>query len=180
MATHDVPGANAANADELCMGCWAEHEDGSLVLVESTERNRVVFLVFDTTEDPVVEYRDMMVQDEFEQRFSWDPDDPDSIEWTWHDKTPFPWDRVIKQGAKSGVRYPSADDQLTAAARVARSLRLKGREISEEELQHLLERKVPKSMVKRLQAAIDELPVGSKQERKVTKHLKKIVKALDG
>lgn len=29
MATDDVPGANPANADVLCAGCWAEHDDGS-------------------------------------------------------------------------------------------------------------------------------------------------------
>jgi len=33
MSTNDVPGAKAANNDALAMGCWAEHADGSLILM---------------------------------------------------------------------------------------------------------------------------------------------------
>jgi hypothetical protein len=47
MSTNDVPGARAENHDQLAIGCWAEHDDGSLVLVESTEAGRVIFSVFD-------------------------------------------------------------------------------------------------------------------------------------
>lgn len=32
MSTNDVPGAKTENRDVLAMGCWAEHEDGSLIL----------------------------------------------------------------------------------------------------------------------------------------------------
>lgn len=47
MSTNDVPGANPKNADVLAMGCWAEHEDGSLIFVESVEGGTVVYSIFD-------------------------------------------------------------------------------------------------------------------------------------
>lgn len=97
MSTNDVPGANPANNDELRMGCWAEYEDESLIFVYSTEMGRVVYTIFYVSESPVVEYRDAMPEAQFKDQFSWDPDD-DSVKWTWHDKMPFPWDRVIRAG----------------------------------------------------------------------------------
>lgn len=130
MSTKDVPGANPANADVLAMGAWAEHPDGSLIVVESVEMGSVIYSIFDVAQDPVVEYRDAMREDEFEDAFSWDPDgdlDDDvvpNIKWTWHDKTPFPWDRVM-QVVSSGVRHASAASQLNAAQRVAESLDLR-------------------------------------------------------
>lgn len=47
MSTNDVPGANPVNGDKLGMGCWAEHQDGSMILVEGTEGNRVIYSIFD-------------------------------------------------------------------------------------------------------------------------------------
>jgi len=178
MSTNDVPGAVAANNDELRMGCWAEHNDGSLLFVESTENNRVIFSMFDISEDPVTEFREMMVLDEFEEFFSYDPSSADTdTKWTWHDKTPFPWDRVIKQGAKSGVKYASAADQMSAAVRVAKSLELKGQEFDKEKWEHLLDKKVPKSMVKNIQSAIERLP-SDKKGKKARKHFEKALKVL--
>ena len=58
MSTNDVPGADPRNSDELATGCWAEHEDGSLIFVESTEVNRVIYSVFDMSRTPPLEYRD--------------------------------------------------------------------------------------------------------------------------
>jgi hypothetical protein len=125
MSTNDVPGANDDNGDTLHHGCWAEHSDGSLIFVESTEANRVVYSIFDTNRRPFVEYRDAMPVATFEQRFG-----RDSVvgPWTWHDKTPFDWDRVIKAGFPDGVRHAFAADTLSAAQRVAESLQLRGEE----------------------------------------------------
>lgn len=153
MSTNDVPGFNPANHDELCAMCWAEHQDGSLVLVESTEGNRVIYSIFDMSKDPPIEYRDAMPEDGFKRTFSWmagdDDDDDDDLDavsiargaksatslnlkWTWHDKTPFPWDRVIKAGSQDGGRHAFAEHTLNAAERVAESLRLRGRKISKD------------------------------------------------
>src|SRR5258707_185740 len=122
MSTHDVPGSNPANNDELGMGCWAEHDDGSLVFVESTEGDRVIYSMFDMARTPPVEYRDAMAQPVFEKTFG---RESDAGPWTWHDKTLFPWDRVIKAGFPDGARSPSAEHTMTAAQRVADSLQLR-------------------------------------------------------
>src|SRR6267142_1681110 len=103
MSTYDVPGARSSNHDELAMGCWAEHDDGSLIFVESTEGSRVVYSIFDMAKDPVVEYRDAMPEVSFKRTFSWQEGDNGNRalgkeKWLWHDKTPFPWDKVIKKG----------------------------------------------------------------------------------
>lgn len=127
MSTNDVPGANPRNGDILAMGCWAEHEDGSLLVVESTEASRVVYSMFDMSKDPIVEYRDAMPEAQFKRQFSWKGDDDEL--WTWHDKTPFDWDRVIEAGAQDGLRFASVHGLSTAARRVAESLHLRGEQI---------------------------------------------------
>lgn len=160
MSTNDVPGAVSYNNDALALGCWAEHDDGSLIFVESTEGGRVIYSIFDTSTDPIIEYRDSMPEQGFKTTFSWDNDSTDSIKWTWHDKTPFPWDRVIKQGAKDGVRYASAHDQLNAAQKVAKSLHIQGKDVKGDVIDHMLdvERSVPaKSIRTRIQDAISAL-----------------------
>ncbi len=131
MSTNDVPGANPVNHDQLAMGCWAEHADGSLIFVESTEGGRVIYLMFDVAKSPPVEYRDAMPEASFKTTFTWGKGSKER--WTWHDKTPFPWDRVIKNGFPDGEKSVSADDQLTAAERVAESLRLRGARISRDQ-----------------------------------------------
>lgn len=138
MSTNDVPGANQRNGDELAMGCWAEHEDESLIFVESTEGGRVIYSIFDTSPDPPVEYRDAMPEAVFKRRFSWSEEANGASEekWLWHDKTPFPWDRVIKAGATDGPRRPSAAAELNAAQRVAESLRLRAREVDAGNIAH--------------------------------------------
>jgi hypothetical protein len=143
MSTNDVPGAKAINGDQLHVGCWAEHDDGSLIFVEGTEGVDVVYSLFDMSHNPILEYRDMMPRVSFERTYSWDPKDPyykdrkggksKQEKWTWHDKTPFPWkDRIIKNGGQDGLRYASVHDQLSAAARVAKSLRLRALEVAED------------------------------------------------
>lgn len=129
MSTNDVPGAKKSNHDVLAMGCWAEHDDGSLILVESVEGGRVVYSIFDVDSDPPVEYRDAMPEAGFKTQFSWPTDTGDR--WTWHDKTPFPWNQIMRS-IRPGARYATADDQLTAAQRVAQSLRLRARRIRED------------------------------------------------
>lgn len=158
MSTNDVPGFKPEHDDELAMGCWAEHDDGSLILVESVEGGRVIYSVFDTSHDPIVEYRDAMAQDDFEEKYSWDGD---GDRWTWHDKTPFPWDKVIRYGAKHGQRYAHADDLMTAAERVARSRRLKGEGVDPNEQAHRVEKLAGtlRKTVKKLQKAINQLEI---------------------
>ena len=135
MSTNDVPGANPANRDELGMGCWAEAADGSLILVESTEGNRVIFSVFDVSrKDEPVEYRSAMTEADFKKNFSWKGGRDrggSQDKWTWHDKTPFDWDRVMKAGFVEGQKPVSASDTLSAADRVARSLRELGITVNE-------------------------------------------------
>lgn len=142
MSTNDVPGANPGNLDQLALGCWAESPDGSLIFVMSTEGGRVIYDVFDVQADgKVLTYRDAMPQKEFDVAFSWKADKakaggkaakvPD-IRWTWHDKTPFPWDRVIKQGAKDGQQHASADDLISDAEKVRRSRdKVRGKTLAE-------------------------------------------------
>ncbi len=134
MSTADVPGSKASNNDKLAMGCWAEHDDGSMIFVESTEGDRVIYSVFDMAKAPIVEYRDAMPTAGFNTQFSYGTKSKEK--WTWHDKTPFPWDKVIKAGARDGQRFASAEDQLNAAERVAESLRLKGQPLQAELIKH--------------------------------------------
>lgn len=159
MSTNDVPGAKIENHDELSIGCWAEHEDGSLIFVESSEDYKVVYSVFDMSKEPPVEYRTATPIEEFKDKFSWDPSSTDSIKWTWHDKTPFPWDKVIKEGAKDGIRYTSAGHLISAAERVAQSQKMIGQPIEEDKYKHLREKieQAGQLMISGIQTAIDQL-----------------------
>jgi len=135
MSTHDVPGANPANKDILALGAWAEHEDGSLIFVEAVEAGSVVYSIFDVAQSPPVEYRDAMDEDGFKAQFTWKAKRKGSKsktneKWTWHDKTPFPWDRVMRD-FPAGVRSVSAADDLNAAQRVAESLQLRAEAVRE-------------------------------------------------
>lgn len=121
MSTNDVPGANPANGDALKMGCWAEATDGSLIFVESTEGGRVIYSVFDLADNRVIEYRDALNEQDFKDRFTTPPQGSSRIVWTWHDKTAFPWDRVIKNGARDGGRLASAQDMIDQGQDVAAS-----------------------------------------------------------
>lgn len=168
MATPDVPGANPAHNDALHAGCWGEHEDGSHLFVEALDNGRVIYLVFDLSKTPTVEYRDAMQESGFKKQFSWDPKDPKSIKWTWHDKTPFPWNKIIKAGVQDGARV-SAVEQLiqTAAAVIASRQRLqgRGRPVSKSEVDDLIlriksggvagkKKSAAAALVKKLQGAI--------------------------
>ena len=159
MSTYDCPGANPAYADELALGCWAENSDGSLIFVESTENGRVIYSMFDVSTDPITEYRDSMPEAGFKQTFSYGVG-VSNIQWVWHDKTPFPWDRIIRLGARDGVRHAHAQELLTAAQRVAASRKVYGQPIDPEHYTHLAEVKRSKparSIMTRIQRAINEL-----------------------
>jgi len=114
------------------MGCWAEHEDGSLIFVEGVEAGSVVYSIFDVAVVPPVEYRDAMPEQGFKTRFSWSPGSgkPSTDKWTWHDKTPMPWDRVMRD-FNAGARHVSAFEELNAAQRVAQSLDLRAQAVRE-------------------------------------------------
>lgn len=86
MATKDVPGSKAANKDTLAQGSWAE-KGSDLVLVEKVKAPSVVFLTFDTFDAKKIVIPASLTQKDFEKAYQG---------WTWHDKTPFPWDRVLK------------------------------------------------------------------------------------
>jgi hypothetical protein len=91
-----------------------------MILVESTEGSRVIYSIFDMAKEPAMEYRDAMPEVSFKATYSYDATGAKKLNerWTWHDKTPFPWDRIIKNGIKNGARLPSADHTLTAAERI--------------------------------------------------------------
>lgn len=133
MSTNDVPGAEPRNQDKLGIGCWAEAQDGSLLLVEGIDDEKVIYSIFNMAPSkldppqPAVEYRDAMPIKGFEKQFSYSKSKkPLGGLWTWHDKTPFPWERIIKEGMPDGVRYSSVEDQLNAAMQVVRARKLLG------------------------------------------------------
>lgn len=185
MSTHDVPGANPVNGDALAMGCWAEHSDGSLILVESTEGSRVIYSIFDMAKEPPIEYRDAMPEVSFHSTFSWANAGKRSLneKWTWHDKTPFPWDRIIKNGARDGSRLPAAEHVLnaaerimesrtrhsaTAAQRVADELRLQGQELDRDNFGHRMEAVLNRveGVFGKLAAALSRLPADGKKHKR--------------
>jgi hypothetical protein len=180
MSTNDVPGANPANSDQLRMGCWAEHNDGSLIFVKSVEGSRVIYEMYDTSVNPIIQYTDAMKEEAFKKQFSWNPSDKNSIKWTWHDKTAFPWDRIIKHGARDGVSFASAQDQISAAARVALSMALSGKNIDKETMKHLVDSVTPhgQNIISKIQSAINDLPSDDKIAKKKAKILRKAMTKL--
>lgn len=157
MSTKDVPGANPAHKDELASGCWAEHDDGSLLFVKGTEQQQVVYELYDLAQDPAVSYQDAMREDDFKSSFSFPPVGQSAEKWKWHDKTPFPWSSVMKTFDKPRPVYADVHDQLSAATRVAKSLRLRGQKVAAESVEHMTDREMPLThgIVDRLKRALD-------------------------
>jgi len=126
MATSDVPGSISSNNDTLHSGCWAEAKDGSLILVEGIYKDKnnndtVIYSIFDLNDkNNPIEYRDSMPLNGFETYFN---HDRKTDKWLWHDKTMFPWDKIIKD-FKPGSRMPTADHVISAAEKVAKSRNL--------------------------------------------------------
>lgn len=133
MATDQVPGSNPSNGDQLAMGCWAEAGKDSLLFVEGFDKEQkiVTYSLFDLSTDPITEFRDRMTEQGFRDLFVKGPGKDSNF--VWHDKTQFDWGRVAKIGATPGLKYASATDQLSAAARLAKALELKGIALTEKE-----------------------------------------------
>lgn len=157
MATNDVPGANPANADQLGLGSWAEHADGSLIFVQGVETDQVVYQIFDLAQDPPVYYQDAMREDAFKQQFSFPPVGKSADKWTWHDKTPFPWAKVMKTFDKPRPVHADVHDTLSAAARVAQSLRLRAKQLTEQDVAQGTDqvRTKGRSILERIERAIE-------------------------
>ena len=135
MSTPSVPGADLQNADKLEVGSWAEDDGGkSLVFVKGREFGRVVFEIYDLGTTPVMFYQDAMLESEFKTEFSFPPVGKSKVRWTWHDKTAFPWDRVMKRFSTPVPVHADVDEQLSAAQQVAADLKLRGRALEEEEV----------------------------------------------
>lgn len=157
MSTTDVPGAKPENHDRLAMGCWAEHEDGSLIFVNGVEAGTVIYSIFDI--DPMlpepVEYRDAMPESGFKVQFSWSKDKLQRDKWTWHDKIPFPWDRVMSN-FPGGTKAVSANDMISAAKRVAESLKLRAEKVRERHIEKPTPQIPARSLMKRIESAFEE------------------------
>lgn len=124
MSTYDVPGANAINQDVLDIGCWAEHQDGSFILVEGfTDSDKsVVYSIFDTNTNPPVSYRDTMLLEDFYYNYS--TINEEDVKWLWHDKTPFPWEKFIIDKMPMSQRVVLTAEQISVAKKVADDLGL--------------------------------------------------------
>lgn len=167
MSTEQVPGSNVENHDELHVGCWAEHKDGSMILVEGvTDDGVVVFSMFDFSDKKnPIEYRSSMPINGFNKSFSYNADDDRSkkIIWTWHDKTLFPWDRVMSS-LKDGVKDISADKTISAATRLIESLgtKISGKPLTKmraKDLQKYVKPSLASNVLQRIQKAISGLGI---------------------
>jgi len=156
MSTNDVPGANAANADVLAAGCWAEHDDGSLLFVKGNEASQVVYELYDVAQSPPVYYQDAMREKAFKDAFSYPPTGKSKEKWTWHDKTPFPWSRVMTTFDKPRPMYADVEETLSAAARVAQSLRLRAQRLQEADVENKTDqvRSKGRSILERFEKAL--------------------------
>jgi hypothetical protein len=147
---------------------WGEHKDGSLIFIASVENHRVIFEIFDLSVGKVIEYRDAMSETDFKRKFSWSsPDKLKAGPWEWHNRTPFPWDKIIAAGFPSGTRLASAQDVLdhadnirqsrarlldnngdnrSAAQQVADDLQVQGTELLADEIDSLVRRYVRRPM----------------------------------
>jgi hypothetical protein len=156
MSTQDVPGANPANKDELAAGSWAEHDDGSLIFVKGNEASQVVYEIYDLAQDPPVYYQDAMREAAFKKQFSFPPVGSSPEKWTWHDKTPFPWNKVMKTFDKPRPVHADVGDTLSAAERVAQSLKLRARQLREDDIEPRTEQvRKGRSILERLERAIE-------------------------
>ena len=135
MSTNDVPGANPVNKDYLDRGAWAEDKDQtSLVHVIGKEAGSVVFQIYDLTEDPIIFYQNAMIESEFKDFFSVPPVGTSDVEWTWHDKTDFPFDKVMKRFSSKTSHHADVQDQMSVAQRIAAKLKIKGKRLTEDDV----------------------------------------------
>jgi hypothetical protein len=131
MATTDCPGYNPANNDKLHAKCWAEHEDGSMIFIKDIDENdRVIYELFDFS-DPAhpLAYPHALSMEDFKKTFSSDhKKKKTNITWLWHDRTGFPWDRVMASITRPVPAPANVIDTISAAARMADSLNTRLRE----------------------------------------------------
>jgi hypothetical protein len=147
MATQAVPGADPRNLDDLSVGCWAEDKDRtSLIHVIGHEGGSVVFQLYDLHEDPSLYYQDAMMEDEFKDFFSVPPVGSSDVPWTWHDKTTFPWDRVMKRFSGKAPQYADVQDHLSVAQKIAQKLGLRGKRLAKEEVTPQVEQRRNRGM----------------------------------
>lgn len=129
MATNDVPGAKVHNNDKLARGCWAEHEDGSMIYVKDIDENgRVIFDIYELADaDHPTFYPHALSKKDFEETFSYDPKKIGvaNLKWVWHNRTPMPWERVMRIFDTPVPALVNAVDTISAAKRVANSLKLR-------------------------------------------------------
>lgn len=160
MSTNDVPGAKSSNNDKLSRGCWAEHDDGSLIYVKDIDENdRVIFEIYDLVLNPPAYYPHALAKTDFEKKFSYR--NKNDIKWTWHDKTAFPWDKIM-QIIDTPLPVFSAADQISAAERVANSLRARMHDLNIQHVENLsgqkvLSRKQAKKFMNRIKEAIMDM-----------------------
>lgn len=158
MSTNDVPGANPVNKDVLAAGSWAEHADGSLLFVKGNEGGQVVYELYDVAQSPPVSYNDAMAENAFKKAFSFPPVGDSKEKFTWHDKTPFPWKRVMQSFDKPRPNFADVADNLSAAARVANSLRLRSHEINQADVEPNVEQvRTKRSIMRRVGDALAAL-----------------------
>ncbi len=132
MSTNDVPGANPVNKDYLDRGAWAEDKDQtSLVHVIGKEAGSVVFQLYDLDENPIIFYQNAMIESEFKDFFSVPPVGTSEVEWTWHDKTDFPFDRVMKRFSSKASYHADVQEQMSAAKRINAKLKMKAQRLTE-------------------------------------------------
>jgi hypothetical protein len=100
--------------------------------------------MFDLSSNPPMEYRDAMPEKGFKDHFSYE--DEDDEQWLWHDKTTFPWNKVMAV-FKDGTKFTSAIDQIKAAQRVADVMMIKGQRLEEDSISNRLRNFNEKSKV---------------------------------
>jgi hypothetical protein len=141
MATPDVPGANPANGDTLHDRCWAESSepnDNSLIYVMSVENGTVVFVIYDLKPNtPALQFMDSMHEADFKSFFSWDPKKKSPAgKWIWHDKSPFPIQRIMKYQQPHGQSMVFGSDQMSAAQRVAAHMNKRMQDVDFDKIKH--------------------------------------------
>ena len=167
MSTQCAPGYKGSNSDSandvLFKGCWAEADAESLLFVEDIDEkdNIVIFNIFDLSKDPILDYRDSMTIDDFKEEFSYGSKMNKKIKgnkWTWHDKTKFPWKKIIKAGGQDGMRIAEANQVLSLAAQLAAHKHLRGNPVDKQDKLKYLdpeEKSNMKKLVAKLKNVLD-------------------------
>ncbi len=111
MGTYQTPGHKPENNDILSVGCWAENDDGSRILVNKIESKKVYYQVFNI-QNPSYAHNDVRDEEVFKDFYSSGKD------WFWHDKTPFPWKQLT-------VKNPIKTVDIPMSEKVAKDLNMK-------------------------------------------------------